>query len=430
MEHRALNVVSSKNLVAQANALIRARYKTTRNEELLLKAMMSLIEPSDKEFMVLTASVSQLSEILGMDKDSALREFDKITTRLMSKVIKIETEEGWNKFQWVSRSSLKNGLVSIQFHDDLKPYLLALRETGYFTQYRLEDVVWFKSAYTSRMYELLIEANNKKQRVIYYKVDDFRERMLGERSKSYPLFKDFRKWVINVAQKELAQKNEYGVFRSKLNFEVSTQRTGRKITDLEFRVIKQNTATKNLQESSKNQNTQNEKPQSGNATITLLVKFGVAQKKAEELVTAYSPEYIQEKINLYGLTAEYKEIKNPSGWLVKAIEGDYKNPEEVKKEDESKKQAEIRKKLIEEQKKRLAEEAKAKAERAIKESFLDALSDDQKTDLISTMKQEHPDSAELLKDVTKGMGRAFLSFYIPDYQTKVEEEFLMQKKRG
>ena len=43
--------LKKNNLIAHANSLIESRYSITKNEQILLFAMISLINPNDKEFV-------------------------------------------------------------------------------------------------------------------------------------------------------------------------------------------------------------------------------------------------------------------------------------------------------------------------------------------------------------------------------------------
>jgi hypothetical protein len=63
--------LTKNNLVAQTNRLIEARYTMTKNELLLLFAMVSLINPKDKDFLTFKTSVAHLSEILGIHPATA-----------------------------------------------------------------------------------------------------------------------------------------------------------------------------------------------------------------------------------------------------------------------------------------------------------------------------------------------------------------------
>lgn len=58
---------------------------------------------------------------------------------------------GFLIFEYVEGS----GIVQVEFHKSLKPYLLQLQEYGNFTKYQINNVVNFKSQYSIRLYELL-----------------------------------------------------------------------------------------------------------------------------------------------------------------------------------------------------------------------------------------------------------------------------------
>jgi plasmid replication initiation protein len=234
--------LQKNNLVAQANSLINARYKITRLEYSLLATMISLINPKDKEFLKFEVTVHELAKMLEIDPKNALREFDKITDRLMACVIRIRTPHGWIKYQWVSEAEVKNNMVSLRFHHRLKPYLLELKKSGNFTQYRLGQILMFKSFYTSRMYSILIENQSKKIHQFEYPLEHFRKMMLGEKSNSYPLYKNFRNKVLDTAKKEFSRQDKTtGFYISDLNFDLKTRRTGRKITHLIFTIKTQQT---------------------------------------------------------------------------------------------------------------------------------------------------------------------------------------------
>ena len=89
-----MSKLQANNLIAQGNSLIEARYAITKNEQILLFAMISLINPKDKEFLIFSATTRELSQILNIHKATALREFDKITDRLMGRVIKLHKPNG------------------------------------------------------------------------------------------------------------------------------------------------------------------------------------------------------------------------------------------------------------------------------------------------------------------------------------------------
>ena len=234
--------LQKNNLVAQANVLIEARHKITKLENLLFVAMVSLINPKDKEFLIFRVTIEEMAKILNVHPVTARREFDKVTDKLMGRIIKVFTPNGWEKAQLVSHAEVDGNMVSLRFHNRLKPYLLELKKSGNFTQYRLGQAVWFKSVHTLRMYQILKEYYSKKMYEFDFSLEDYRKMMLGEKSISYPLYKNFRNKVLDVARKELSEKDKQtGLYKSDLNFSLKTRRIGRKISHLIFTIKTQQT---------------------------------------------------------------------------------------------------------------------------------------------------------------------------------------------
>jgi len=244
MEGIVLKNFDGNNLVTQANNLVEARYGLSKNEQLILCSMISFIDPSDEDFLTYKTSITDFANLLGITKSSIYRDIDIVTTRLLSRVIKINTDNGWKKYQWVSLAEVNKNedTLLLRFHDELKPYLLELKKR--FTSFKLQEVVFFKSVYSIRIYQLLVDHNNKKIPNFIYKLEDFREMMLGENSKKYPVYKDFRVKILEVAKKELDKK-------SSLSFTFKSLRVGRKIGKIEFQVLETNNnieVSKELQE--------------------------------------------------------------------------------------------------------------------------------------------------------------------------------------
>jgi len=225
--------LNKNNLVTQANNLVEAKYGLTKNEQLIICAMASFISPEDKDFLTYKTSISEFINILGVDKKSALREMENVIRRLLSRIIKIETPNGWKMYQWVSLAEVnkEEDTLLLRFHDELKPYLLELKKR--FTSFKLQEVVLLKSVYAIKIYQLLAEYHNRKKITFEYSLENFREMMLGDKSKKYSDFKNFRVRVLESAQKELNEK-------SSLSFTFKSIRIGRKIGKIEFQIVETN----------------------------------------------------------------------------------------------------------------------------------------------------------------------------------------------
>ena len=399
MRELIVSTLQKKNLVAQSNKIVEGRYTATKNELILLVAMISLIEPKDKEFLTFSVTINELSKILNIDSKSALREFKKISRRLMTKVVEIETQDGWEMFQWVTFSQLKGNLVSLRFHDHLKPYLLDLKRSGNFTQYRLEIIIQFRSSYTIRIYQILREYYSKRMYEFEFSLDYFRNMVLGEKSKKYPVFREFRKYVLNVAQKELSKINEdistkaVPVYKSDLNFKLVTRRTGRKISHLKFIIQEQNIKpapkVKPVITIAKESDT-TEIPQ----ILIDYEAYGVMRTVAEPYLEARGEQALIKTLERCKKDHKAGKIKdNIGGYLFSLLKSNAgqqtpaEREEEKKKEEKKRKAEEVRKqKLLAEKREEFKNECSSK----LRKDFINSLSEEKR----ETIRQDFINSSD------------------------------------
>ncbi len=303
-----LKELNRTNLVTQSNSLVEARYALSKNEQLILCAMISFINPHDEEFLTYKTSISQFLTMLNVDKKSGNREMKRVIKRLLSRVIEIETPEGWKMYQWCSyaEANTKEDFLLLCFHPKLKPYLLELK--GRFTSFKLDDVIDLKSFYSIRFYQLLKDYDGRKKSAFSYLLLDLREILLGRGSKKYPVFKDFRRNILDVAKNELDKK-------SPLSFTFKSIRMGRRIGQIQFTVVKkQQPITIEL-----NQAETIDTPE-----VSAMIAIGITQKKALSIVNNYSSEYINEKLQILVEKQKTATVKNPSGFVIKAIADNWK----------------------------------------------------------------------------------------------------------
>ena len=221
------NTVPSSLIVTQSNRLVEARYNLPLGEQRLILTMISRIQPDDEDFKEYRINVREFTEFLGIDKNSAYREFDKITTTIMTRVLIFEEFDGPLKVGWVSSAKYlrQEGAVLLCFDPKLKPYLLQLK--GNFTCSRLDMLLNFKSQYTMRIYNLLKQYEGLGERQI--EVDFLRE-ILGLRENQYKRYNDFKKDILLSTQKELAKKSD-------IYFEFDEIKYGRRVGAIHFRIF-------------------------------------------------------------------------------------------------------------------------------------------------------------------------------------------------
>ena len=221
------NTVPSSLIVTQSNRLVEARYNLPLGEQRLILTMISRIQPDDEDFKEYRINVREFAGFLGIDKNSAYREFDKITTTIMTRVLIFEEFDGPLKVGWVSSAKYirQEGAVLLCFDPKLKPYLLQLK--GNFTSSKLDMLLSFKSQYTMRIYNLMKQYEGLGEREI--EVDLLRE-ILGLRENQYKRYNDFKKDILVSTQKELAKKGD-------IYFEFDEIKHGHRIGAIRFRIF-------------------------------------------------------------------------------------------------------------------------------------------------------------------------------------------------
>lgn len=306
--------IENNLVIRQANLLAEARYTLTTDEQRLVFVMISMINPWDTDFKEYVLEAKYLPSYLGVSKKSVYGKADEITTRIMSRVLRIpKGEKGFIKYNWINKAEYSDGKLILSFHSDLKPYLLSLKEK--YTTYGLNILTTFKSFYTIRIYMNLKAHAFKKEKVWRVSLEELKE-ILGIEKGEYSNYKDFRKRVIDQAKKELKKKNKQGVFFSDLSFDLKTFKTGRYITDLEFWIVEQ-TYQEALPLEIK------ERPKE----IDQLIYYGISEEEAYKYFANLGEEIVKGCISYYKDKIDKKQVENISsgGYLISILEAG-KNP--------------------------------------------------------------------------------------------------------
>ena len=430
--------LTGNNLVAQGNKMIQGRYSLTLNEKLLLQAMVSLINPKDQEFKDFCVTLEELCNILNVDRKSATREFKKTSNKLLKRIIEIEKPNGdWEGFQWVSYASVEEGSVRLRFHDKLKPYLLDLKKSGGFTQYRLWNVSGFRSNYTIRIYQLLKEHYGKKIYTFEFAVNDFKKMMLGKDIGYYSQFKFFRVRVINTAKKELSEKDKQtGLFKSDLNFDLKTRRAGRKIAHLIFTIKTQQTQPVQTQANPKQSANDNTPP-----IILAYEAFGVMRKMVKPYLDQRGEQALQNTLNKFHYDKENGKIsKSEQGYLAYLLRV---NAGQETAQDKERQQKEVNQQQREQQQaeeKRLKEQFHQQREAELK-AFFASVPDEELEYIIAAFEESelfkrHIKAMLVLFDLYQTFGmkdpdiiKYFNIFIIDQYLDKTLNDFEQWKEK-
>ncbi|TAL27657.1 MAG: RepB family plasmid replication initiator protein [Alphaproteobacteria bacterium] len=308
--------MADRNLVVQHNKIVEAKYKLSVGEQRLIKLLISMIEKDDEDFKPYRISVSNLSRLLDLSDNDFYRKINELSKKLISNVLTFKDGSDRElQVAWLSSAEYikSKGIVELEFSPKLKPFLLQLKE--HFTAYELVNVIRLKHTYSIRIYELLKQYERIGRR--RFSIEKLRELlMMGD--EEYKQFCDFRRWVLKVAQKELAEKTD-------IAFSWQEEKARQKCIAIEFIITSQkrpDAATIDVREA----NPANSKLiEQEFSIVSTLIELGVSKKTAEQLAKQYGEDHIREKIIYVQAQQREGKLKNPAGFLVEAIKNGYQD---------------------------------------------------------------------------------------------------------
>jgi plasmid replication initiation protein len=208
MEQQTFDIKLEKEFsVAVGNDLIKGKQSMTPREAKLLAIAMAQVVNEDKDFKTYTTTLTDLAKFMEVTKPALSRDIEEICTSLVQRIVKVKTSnDKWSVFQWVNRADYDNGTLTLRLSNDIKPYMIALAEQGYFTKFNLGILLTFDSFYTTRLYQLLkcevgLSDGRGGKDEWEFSIDELRD--FFQTGKKYPAPKDLLKKTIETAIKEL-----------------------------------------------------------------------------------------------------------------------------------------------------------------------------------------------------------------------------------
>lgn len=223
-------------LVVKSNELIqKSRFNLSTSEQKIILYLISKIKPSDTEFHEYEFSVADFCRICGISSQSG-----SVHSAVKQSVKTLADKSFWIKqdtgsellLRWLQHAKIENGRIHIQIDQNMKPYLLQLKEK--FTRYELIYTLAFKSQFSIRLYEIL--KSYQWCHEVTLELEGLKTSMFAE---NYKNFKDFRNRVLDVAVREI---NQY----SDIDVEYEPITKGRKTVALRF-MIKDNDVSERVE---------------------------------------------------------------------------------------------------------------------------------------------------------------------------------------
>lgn len=388
-----------KNLVVKDNSLINASYNLDLIEQRLIllaiiQARKSKIPVTKQDKVVI--NVSEYTKEFGIVPSGSLYQnlknsCDVLFERKFSyKEILENGEVKFSKSRWVSKVSYipESATIELFFTDDVLQMITMLE--AHFTSYELEKVADLKSKYSVRLYEILI-AWRSKGKTPLIELEEIRYR-LGISETEYKTINDFKKWVLELAIKEINEKTDIQV-----SYEQHKQ--GRKIIGFSFELK----TKKSAKETAKNKvqaevtaiepSKDPEQPEINPIFQKYLAYISVSDQK--NYLKQYSEEEIKailERADEY-LSGLGQKGKKPSKGAIykKAFLENWGKEKLFEKQEEERKKEAIRKK-----KQAKIDEEKAQEERWLKErerraetiQVFEALSHEEQKEILDMVQEQ------------------------------------------
>lgn len=227
-----------KAVVTQNNRFVYAKYDMNANElKMFMWIVAQINSQKDSLFQVCEMPLTEIMEVwqrndkeadynyirdlcYSMAKKAYVEDFKLLDEKTMKEV---NVFRAMPLFKFIEYRQ-GQGHITYQLNDSLMQYLLDQKRD--FTQLKFNDIQQMKSAYSIRIYNMLIcELKQNKQS---FKINLAILQNLLEVPKTLLEYKHFNVKVLKQAEKDINGKSNLVLL------EIKTYKTGRKITDLEF----------------------------------------------------------------------------------------------------------------------------------------------------------------------------------------------------
>jgi plasmid replication initiation protein len=186
-------------LVVMKNPIISTKLDFTPLQMQIFLEMVARIHPQDTDFNVLRLDVKEFAEKIGMDNAQIYDNIRVASRGMMKTIITINEQDGsdFTDLTLLTKAKYwsKKGYVELRFHEDLRPYLLQIKESQ-FISYHIEATRNLNNYAFIKLYWLLVAWKSVKTKT--FLLDKLKETM--ELEGQYKQFPDFRKRVLQPAR--------------------------------------------------------------------------------------------------------------------------------------------------------------------------------------------------------------------------------------
>lgn len=222
--------IRSKSIRKSNDLITKSRFDLSIQQQKILLYIIAQIKPYDEDFKTYSFSIQEFCRVCGISSSGKNYSDLKAAIKgIRDKSVWVTMPDGKESLlAWIEKAKIDggNGTVEIRLDDDLKPFLLQLKEN--YTQYELIYTLNFQSKYTIRLYELIkcIHYHDLERYSRVYSISELKTLLGAETYKTTQHFKD------RVIAPSVSEINEY----SDKMVSYSFIKTGRAYTDIEFTI--------------------------------------------------------------------------------------------------------------------------------------------------------------------------------------------------
>jgi plasmid replication initiation protein len=337
-------VTNSPFKLVKSNPIINARYDLSTIQVKILLHMISKIDHTKDRLDTITISVQDFKKITGISTTAIYSRINIELDNFLRKTIYNRFDGGLINTTIIAGYTYNNGLgkFNIDFSPTLTPYLLQLKSN--FTVIDIRSLLQLKSIYAIRFYEFCKES--ERLGIFKFEVEKLKD-ILGL-SDRYTKYTDFRKRVINVAQKELQNSSD-------LYFTYEEKKKGNTVFLLIFTIVRNTDLTieddskiedilfEEVIETKKNEALTTDVT----AVLALIGEYGVSEELVKKWLKSHALDKIIYTVNY--VIAELqagKLIRNVAGYTIQLLEDDtfinVLKTKEIKQKEQSEKKQKLK----------------------------------------------------------------------------------------
>jgi|LakMenEpi03Aug12_release.lakeMendotaPanAssembly.Ray.scaffolds.fasta_scaffold516154_1 plasmid replication initiation protein len=279
MSKKNITSTNSNLIVVKHNKIVDGGFTMTIYEQRVLLSCIARIDSTKSldDSHIFTVSADDIVDLIDVRKDSVYEHLKQTCDKLFKREILIELQSKNEKVKilktrWVYGIGYieDEGKIQLRFTSEIMPYLTQISRD--FTQYKLTNVLKFKSSYSIRLYELICRWMGGEHSVeLVWLKDKF------QLTDKYPVIADFKKRVIDPAVEEIN-------LHSDMNVSYTQIKSGREITGFKFsyspKIVKPKISSKSTQHRSPQANVQSElNPKNKEYSINNVDYFAEMRKK-------------------------------------------------------------------------------------------------------------------------------------------------------